>query len=105
MAIRGSHIVQCGNKIPHRQLLQRAYRRGKSGFQKMTRYYFRITNGKPHEDDVGEELRGDREAWLSAKRLARDIEDTLEPDGTWTVEVHDADGPLYSIGITGRKLR
>jgi hypothetical protein len=75
------------------------------GFQIMPRYYFCITNGKPHEDDVGEELRGEREAWLSAKRLARDIEDTLEPDGKWTVEVRDAHGPLYLIGITGRKLR
>ena len=71
----------------------------------MSRYFFRISNGKPHEDDVGEELRDEREAWLSAKRLARDIEDTLEPDGKWNVEVSDADGPLYLISIAGRRLR
>lgn len=71
----------------------------------MSRYFFRITNGRPHEDEIGEELRGDREAWLSAKRLVRDIEDTLEPNGKWTVEVRDHEGPLYSISIVGRKLR
>jgi hypothetical protein len=71
----------------------------------MSRYFFHIRNGKPHEDDVGEELRDDCEAWFSAKRLTRDIEDTLEPDGQWIVVVRDADGPLYEISIAGRKLR
>jgi hypothetical protein len=71
----------------------------------MSQYFFHITNGKPHQDNVGEDLRDDREAWASAKRLARDIEDTLEPNGKWTVEVRDADGPLYLISIAGRKLR
>jgi hypothetical protein len=71
----------------------------------MPRYFFQITNGKPHEDETGEALRDDREAWLSAKRLARDIEDSLEPDGTWNLEVRDADGPLYTISIASRKLR
>ena len=71
----------------------------------MARYFFRITNGNPHEDDVGEELRDDREAWLAAKRLARDIEDTLDPDGKWSVEVRDWKGPIYLITIAARRLR
>ncbi len=71
----------------------------------MSRYYFRITNGKPHDDEIGEELRGERDAWLAAKRLTRDIEDTLEPNARWNVEVRDADGPIYSISIESRKLR
>ena len=71
----------------------------------MSRYFFHITNGKPHQDEIGEELRDPCEAWSSAKRLTRDIEDTLEPDGQWIVEVRDADGPLYSISIASRKLR
>jgi hypothetical protein len=71
----------------------------------MTRYFFHIANGRPYEDDVGEELRDDSEAWFSAKRLTRDIEDTLEPDSKWIVEVRDADGPLYEISIASRKLR
>lgn len=71
----------------------------------MSRYFFRISNGKPYDDDVGEELRSEGEAWLSAKRLVRDIEDTLEPNGQWTVEVRDAKGPLYLISIDGRRLR
>ncbi|HZR73912.1 DUF6894 family protein [Bradyrhizobium sp.] len=71
----------------------------------MSRYFFRISNGKPYDDDIGEELPNEGEAWLSAKRLVRDIEDTLEPDGKWVVEVRDAEGPLYLISIDGRKLR
>jgi Domain of unknown function (DUF6894) len=71
----------------------------------MSRYFFRITNGKPHDDEVGEELRDEGDAWLAAKRLTRDIEDTLEPNAQWNVEVRDADGPIYSIKIDGRKLR
>jgi hypothetical protein len=71
----------------------------------MSRYFFQITNGKPYEDDTGEDLRDDCEAWLSAKRLTRDIEDTLEPDSNWTVVVRDAAGPLYEISIASRKLR
>jgi hypothetical protein len=71
----------------------------------MSRYFFNITNGRPHKDSVGEELRDNCHAWSSAKRLTRDIEDTLEPDGKWTVEVRDADGPLYEISIAGRRLR
>jgi hypothetical protein len=71
----------------------------------MSRYFFRITNGKPYNDEVGEELRDERDAWLAAKRLTRDIEDTLEPNAHWNVEVSDADGPIYSISIAGRRLR
>ncbi len=71
----------------------------------MSRYFFRIRNGKPYDDDIGEELGDERQAWLSAKRLVRDIEDTLEPNSKWAVEVRDADGPLYVISIAGRKLR
>jgi len=71
----------------------------------MSRYFFHITNGRPHEDEVGEELRNDKEAWLSAKRLVRDIEDSLEPDGEWNVEVRDENGPVYAIKIAGRRLR
>ncbi len=71
----------------------------------MSRYFFRIMNGKPYDDDTGEELRDDWEAWLSAKRLTRDIEDSLEPNGKWILVVTDADGPLYEISIAGRRLR
>ncbi len=71
----------------------------------MPQYFFRITNGKPYDDVVGEQLRDDCDAWLSAKRLTRDIEDTLEPDGKWTAQVRDVYGPLYEISIVGRKLR
>ncbi len=71
----------------------------------MPRYYFKITNGRPHLDDTGEELRDVREAWLATKRLARDIEDSLDVGGRWTVEVKDSNGPIYRITIAAEKLR
>lgn len=71
----------------------------------MPRYFFKITNGRPHIDNEGEELRDEHDAWLATKRLARDIEDSLEPDGHWKVEVRDADGPIYAITIASEKLR
>lgn len=71
----------------------------------MPRYFFKITNGKPHDDHTGEELRDENAAWQETKRLTRDIEDSLEMNGHWNVEVCDADGPLYSIKIASQKLR
>jgi hypothetical protein len=47
----------------------------------MARYFFSIKNGMPHMDDVGEDLRDDHEAWRSAKRLARNIEDSWSRTG------------------------
>ncbi|MBB4397961.1 DUF6894 family protein [Bradyrhizobium sp. ERR14] len=71
----------------------------------MTRYFFQITNGAPHDDDVGEELQDDHAAWVCAKRLARDIEDSLHPNGNWQVEVHDASGPVCVLRIQSKMLR
>jgi hypothetical protein len=72
----------------------------------MPRFFFHISNGKPYRDEAGEELRDAQEAWLTAKRLTRDIEDTLDMNARWEVEVTDTDGhPLFSIEITGRKAR
>ncbi|WP_426612499.1 hypothetical protein [Bradyrhizobium sp. McL0616] len=50
-------------------------------------------------------MRDDHAAWLETKRLTRDIEDSLEMNGHWNVEVRDAAGPLYSIKIASQKLR
>jgi len=68
----------------------------------MPRYFFKITNGKPHIDDTGEDLPDDHAAWLATKRLARDIEDSLEPNGHWKVEVRDDRGVVYSVTIASQ---
>ena len=56
----------------------------------MSRYFFDIQNGRSHVDEIGEELLNDEAAWHSAKRLTRDIEDTLAPGGQWTLEVRNS---------------
>ena len=71
----------------------------------MTRYFFQITNGAPHRDDVGEELEDDVAAWREAKRLTRDIEHSLSVGGSWNLEVRDAKGAVCSITIESKKLR
>jgi len=71
----------------------------------MPRYFFRISNGKPYRDESGVELRDEVYAWKEAKRLTRDIEYALEPDGKWNLDVSDSSGPLFSISITAQKLR
>ncbi|WP_404515656.1 DUF6894 family protein [Bradyrhizobium ottawaense] len=43
----------------------------------MPRYFFNITNGRPHEDALGEELPHDRAAWREGMRRACEIEDVL----------------------------
>jgi hypothetical protein len=71
----------------------------------MPRYFFDISNSEPYLDLIGEDCHDDKEAWKIAKRLARDIEDTLEPNARWDVKVKDPEGhPVYSIEIIGRKL-
>jgi hypothetical protein len=45
----------------------------------MARYFFHIDAENPHHDEVGEDLLDDGAAWLTAMRLARDIESNLQP--------------------------
>jgi hypothetical protein len=56
------------------------------------RYFFHIRNGKLYKDERGEEHRDGAEAWSAAKRLTRDIDDTLQPNGRRNVEVADTRG-------------
>jgi len=70
------------------------------------RYFFHIRNGKLYKDEMGEEHRDGAEAWSAAKRLTRDIDDTLQPNGRRNVEVADTRGSLlHCIEIVGKKLR
>lgn len=69
----------------------------------MPRYYFDIENGRPHRDEVGEDLPDDAAAWRSAVRLAREIEDVLDPGGTWNLEVRHHT-PLFRIEVKSARV-
>jgi hypothetical protein len=66
----------------------------------MPKYFFHIEGSRPYRDKFGEELPNDRMAWREAMRLARDIEDTLEPGQNWRLIVVDGQAVIYVIAIT-----
>jgi hypothetical protein len=59
---------------------------------------------RPYHDDGGVELADDAAAWKEAKRVARDIESSLEPGDNWHLEVRRADCPIYSLTICSRAI-
>lgn len=67
--------------------------------QHMPRYFFHISNGRPHEDELGEELPHDRAAWKEAMRRAREIEDVLAPGGTWRLEVRSGEDAVFRLEV------
>jgi uncharacterized protein DUF6894 len=71
----------------------------------MQKYFFHIAGAKPHRDDSGTPLRDDDAAWREAKRLARDIEDNLQPGESWQLEVTGESGPVYTLTFVSRRHR
>jgi hypothetical protein len=69
----------------------------------MRRYFFHINGKYPFRDEVGTQLRDDRAAWREALLLTRDIETSLEPGQSWTLDVMDGDAFLYQISITSER--
>jgi hypothetical protein len=70
----------------------------------MPRYFYHIHGGRPYHDDGGVDLPDDAAAWREAKRFARDIEANLEPGGSWHLEVHREDRPIYALTIGSHLL-
>lgn len=65
----------------------------------MSRYFFKIANGHPFEDDEGTELPDDTAAWREAVLTVRDIESSLTPAGHWTLEVIRDGEIVFRISI------
>jgi hypothetical protein len=65
----------------------------------MPTYQFRISGSKPFFDtDV--QLRSSEVAWDEALRLVRDIEDSLRPGESWTVDVGEEGTAIFRISVT-----
>ncbi|WP_028167037.1 DUF6894 family protein [Bradyrhizobium elkanii] len=69
----------------------------------MPRYFFHIIGKFPFRDEVGTELRDDRAAWKEALLLTRDIETSLQPGESWSLDVMAPDRLLYRISITSEE--
>ncbi|MCA6112576.1 DUF6894 family protein [Bradyrhizobium cenepequi] len=76
---------------------------GKSWLRSMTRFFFHINGKFPFRDEVGTELRDDRAAWKEALLLTRDIETSLQPGESWSLDVKAGDRSLYRISITSEE--
>lgn len=65
----------------------------------MPRFFFHINGKFPFRDKVGTELRDHRAAWKEALLLTRDIETSLQPGESWTLDVKAGHRLLYRISI------
>jgi hypothetical protein len=70
----------------------------------MSRYFFYIDSDRPHLDESGEELPDDAAAWRQGMRMARDIEDSLEPGQSWKLEIRTGERPVYQVTITTKRF-
>jgi hypothetical protein len=73
----------------------------------MPSYQFRISGSKPFFDaDV--QLRSSEAAWEEALRLVRDIEGSLQPGESWTLDVGEEGTTIFRISVTteqfGRRI-
>ena len=72
----------------------------------MPRYFFNISNGHRFRDSNGEELLDDDAAWVEAVRTVRDIESSLDLDGSchWSVEVKRDATAIFRIDVFAERL-
>jgi hypothetical protein len=72
----------------------------------MPRYFFHITRGHPFRDRQGEELRDDQAAWDEALRTVRDIEASLDLNGSseWSLEVRRGARPIFQINVSAHRV-
>jgi hypothetical protein len=69
------------------------------------KYFFNITNGHPFRDAVGEDLPDDSAAWEQAVRTVRDIEASLNLDGSskWSLEVKRDETSIFRIDVAAQR--
>jgi len=70
----------------------------------MPTYQFRISGSNPFVDtDV--QLRSSEVAWEEALRLVRDIEGSLQPGESWTLDVGEEGTAIFRIIVTTEHFR
>jgi hypothetical protein len=70
----------------------------------MPTYEFRISGSKPFLD-ANVQLPSSEVAWEEAVHLVRDIERSLQPSESWTVDVGEEGIPIFRINVTTDQFR
>jgi hypothetical protein len=65
----------------------------------MPTYQFRISGSNPFYD-ADMQLPSSEAAWEEALRLVRDIEDSLRPGDSWTLNVGEEGMAIFRISVT-----
>jgi hypothetical protein len=71
----------------------------------MGTYHFHIAVTKPFRDPDGMELPGPETAWQEALRFVRDIEGSLQPGESWSLDVLEDGKSIFRIGLATEDLR
>jgi uncharacterized protein DUF6894 len=68
-------------------------------------YQFHIAGRRPFHDAEGVELADSDTAWAEALRLVRDIEGSLQPGESWSLDVVEDGTTIFRIKLETAKLR
>ena len=68
-------------------------------------YQFHIVGLRPFHDAEGMELADADTAWAEALRLVRDIEGSLQPGESWSLDVVEDGTTIFRIKLETTKLR
>ncbi|MDI4238053.1 MULTISPECIES: tRNA 5-methylaminomethyl-2-thiouridine synthase [unclassified Bradyrhizobium] len=68
-------------------------------------YQFHIAGLRPFHDREGMELPDAETAWAEALRLVRDIEGSLQPGESWSLDVVEDGTTIFRISLATEDLR
>ncbi|WP_409334803.1 DUF6894 family protein [Bradyrhizobium neotropicale] len=71
----------------------------------MHTYQFHIAGVRPFRDGEGMELPDAETAWAEALRLVRDIEGSLQPSESWSLEVVEDGATIFRINLATEDMR
>ncbi len=71
----------------------------------MHTYQFHIAGVRPFQDEEGMELPDAETAWAEALRLVRDIEGSLQPSESWSLEVVEDGATIFRINLATEDMR
>jgi hypothetical protein len=71
----------------------------------MRTYHFHITGLTSFRDGDGMELPDAETAWEEAVRFVRDIEGSLQPGESWSLDVVEDDATIFRISVVTADLR